>query len=51
VVSNPPWDLRLSRGAEDSWEDLGRFLREELGGGEAWLLSGNPEMNKHLGLR
>lgn len=51
VVSNPPWDLRLSEGAEESWEAMGRFLKREAGGGTAWLLSGNPDVTRGLRMK
>jgi hypothetical protein len=51
VVSNPPWDLRLSEGAAESWEALGRFLKREAGGSEAFLLSGNPDVTRGLRMK
>jgi 23S rRNA G2445 N2-methylase RlmL len=39
--------------AASAWEDLGYFLRSHKGRGEieAWVLSGNPEATRNLGLR
>ncbi len=58
VVSNPPWDLRLGEylgpdtpDAAESWASRGRFLRSRCAGGEAWLLSGNSDLTRHLRLR
>jgi hypothetical protein len=51
VVTNPPWDLRLSEGAEESWEALGRFLRREAPGANAWTLSGTPALTRGLRMR
>ena len=53
VVSNPPWGVRLSEDMHDSWEALRVFLRENCPPGRttAWILSGNKEATKHLGLR
>ena len=31
--------------------DLGRMLRERCGGWTLWLLSGNPELTRHLRLK
>ncbi len=53
VYVNPPWGDRL--GEEDdlvaSWRDLGSFLRTRCGGAKAFVLSGNPELTRHLGMR
>lgn len=55
VVVNPPWDRRLSDGDGSSaaWEDLGRFLKGSAGaeGLDAWVLSGNKELTRHLRMR
>ena len=52
VVVNPPWGERLAE--EDvvqSWRDLGRFLHERCKGSTAFVLSGNAELPRLLGLR
>uniref|UniRef100_A0A8J9TBQ4 Uncharacterized protein n=1 Tax=Phaeodactylum tricornutum TaxID=2850 RepID=A0A8J9TBQ4_PHATR len=52
VVSNPPWGVRLTEDMSESWESMRIFLRECCPSGtEAWVLSGNAEATKHLGLR
>jgi putative N6-adenine-specific DNA methylase len=54
VISNPPWGLRLDEElAAESWSILGDFLKRECRapGNEAWLLSGNRELTRHLRLR
>jgi len=52
VVTNPPWGVRLTQDMHESWEALRVFLRENSPPGtEAWVLSGNKEATKHLGLR
>lgn len=52
VVTNPPWGVRLTEDMEESWESLRTFLRSNCPAGtEAWVLSGNKESTKHLGLR
>jgi len=48
VVVNPPYGVRLEPGA--AWRQLGGWLRG-LPGGTAWVLSGDPELTRHLGLR
>ena len=51
VVTNPPWGERLTDDMHESWEDLRVFLRETcLPRTEAWILSGNADATKHLGL-
>ena len=53
VVVNPPYGERLGEGDElaTSWRDLGAFLREQCPGAWAYVLSGSPELTRHLGLR
>ena len=33
------------------WLELGHFLHGQCTGASAWILSGNPELTRHLGLR
>jgi putative N6-adenine-specific DNA methylase len=53
VVVNPPYGERLGTGDDlvGSWRALGRFLHERCAGAVAWVLSGSPELTRHLGLR
>ena len=61
IVSNPPWGVRLSEDMDISWEALRTFLRsdssivpksnDDTNQSEVWILSGNAEATKHLGLR
>jgi 23S rRNA G2445 N2-methylase RlmL len=54
VVTNPPYGERLTADAqqlEASWQALGRFLHTQAAGATAWVLCGNPELTRHLGLR
>lgn len=54
VVANPPYGERLGDDEEDlaaTWHDLGTFLHERCAGAEAWVLSGNKELTRHLRLR
>lgn len=54
VLCNPPYG---SRHRDDdpalaaSWQSLGQFLAAECDGATAWVLSGNAELARHLGLR
>ena len=52
VASNPPWGGRLSGGEDlsSSWRSLGTFLRR-CPGAAAYILSGDPGLTRHLGLR
>jgi putative N6-adenine-specific DNA methylase len=53
VFCNPPWGERLGEGEDlaQSWRDLGKFLHERCAGAKAFVLCGNPELTRHLGLR
>lgn len=53
VVCNPPWGERLGAGEDlaQSWRDLGAFLHRCPPGCRAFVLSGNAELTRHLGLR
>jgi putative N6-adenine-specific DNA methylase len=51
VVCNPPWGGRLDdRSPERAWHALGTFLRR-CQGADAWVLSGDAKLTRHLGLR
>ena len=53
VVANPPYGERLGTDADlvDSWTSLGNFLHRRCAGATAWVLCGNPDLTRHLGLR
>ncbi len=53
VVTNPPYGIRLEDGPElhQSWRQLGSFLHRCAKGTSAWVLSGNRETTRELGLR
>jgi putative N6-adenine-specific DNA methylase len=52
VVVNPPWGERLGGGDDlvASWRAVGTFLRR-CPGARAYVLSGAPELTRHIGLR
>ncbi|MBI2921039.1 MAG: RNA methyltransferase [Planctomycetes bacterium] len=52
VFTNPPYGERLGEGEDlvDSWKALGNFLHR-CPGAAAFVLSGNAELTKYLGLR
>ena len=54
VVTNPPYGDRLQ--ADDgtlnaSWQALGHFLHRECEDATAWVLCGNADLSRNLGLR
>lgn len=53
LVTNPPYGVRLGeeREVEELWRSLGNVLRRRFLGWEGWLLAGDPELAKRLGLR
>ena len=54
VVTNPPWGERLQADDEQltaSWRALGTFLHARCAGANAYVLCGNAELTRHLGLR
>ena len=53
VFCNPPWGERLGEGEDlvQSWRDLGKFLHERCVGAKAWVLCGNADLTRYLGLR
>jgi putative N6-adenine-specific DNA methylase len=36
---------------DESWRSLGQFLHEQCGGASAYVLCGNPDVTRFLGLR
>lgn len=53
VVVNPPYGERIGEGddLEQSWLDLGAFLKARCQGATAWVLAGTPELTRLLRLR
>ena len=53
LVTNPPWGERIGEGEElrASWEALGHLLHQRARGCTAWVLSGNAELPRLLGLK
>ena len=54
VVCNPPYGDRLAADPEalnGSWDALGQFLHRECHGAIAWILCGNADLTRNLGLR
>ncbi len=52
VVSNPPWGLRMDQeDLEQTWRQLGQFLKSNCGGATAWLLSGDAAITQPLRMK
>jgi 23S rRNA (guanine2445-N2)-methyltransferase len=53
IVTNPPYGERLGNPAELAalYRELGDALKRRAAGATAWLLVGNPELAKSIGLR
>ena len=54
LVTNPPYGERLEQDVErleESWRHLGNLLHERCGGARAYVLSGDPDLPRFLGLR
>lgn len=53
VVCNPPWGLRLGdeAGARELVQAFGDFLKNKCAGSRAWLILGDRELLKYVGLR
>jgi 23S rRNA (guanine2445-N2)-methyltransferase / 23S rRNA (guanine2069-N7)-methyltransferase len=52
VVTNPPYGERIGSesGLAEAYGELGRVLRERFHGWQAAILSGNPDLARHLGM-
>ncbi len=52
MIINPPYDERLeSRNIDLFYEMIGNKLKQQFAGYQAWILSGNVEAIKHVGLK
>ena len=53
LFTNPPWGERLGEGEEleQSWRDLGDLLRRAFSGSTAFVLTGDPDLPRLLGLQ
>lgn len=52
IITNPPYGVRLENiEFKDVYKKLGDRLKKEFGGWECYLLSGEAELTKHLGLK
>ena len=53
ILCNPPYGARLPGGTqvEAFYREMGEALKKRCGGWTAYLLSGNPAVTRHLGLK
>ncbi len=52
IVSNPPYGVRLTSDQQTAfYAALGDALKQRFQGWSAWLLSADPELPRHIGLR
>lgn len=52
IITNPPYDERLELlNAEKFYKEIGHRLKRKYTGSEAWILSGNIDAIKRLGLK
>lgn len=53
VVTNPPYGARLgeSEALGDTWYALGQWAKANVGGGTAWILSGEPSLTRNLQMK
>jgi putative N6-adenine-specific DNA methylase len=49
IITNPPYGLRIHSG--DIYKELGDFLKQQCGGSTAYILCGDIESTKHIGLK
>lgn len=51
LLFNPPYDERLSIDMEEFYKSIGDALKQRYSGSTAWLITGNLEALKNVGLR
>ena len=51
LLFNPPYDERLEIEMEDFYKSIGDSLKQRYSGSTAWMITGNLEALKHVGLR
>ncbi|WP_124979800.1 THUMP domain-containing class I SAM-dependent RNA methyltransferase [Nonlabens xiamenensis] len=51
LMFNPPYDERLSVDIESFYAEIGNALKQRYTGSTAWMITGNLEALKHVGLR
>tara|TARA_B100000700_G_C15012947_1_gene841888 strand:- start:1039 stop:2163 length:1125 start_codon:yes stop_codon:yes gene_type:complete len=53
IVCNPPYGKRVGDEAQlpTLYKELGNFCKTKASGWDLWLLNGNPELSKYLGMK
>lgn len=51
LMMNPPYGLRIGDNVEELYREVGNTLKNNFSGWTAWILSGNPEAMKQVGLK
>lgn len=53
IVCNPPYGKRIGDEISliEMYKDLGRFLKEKASGWQFWMLSGNKNLSKYIGMK
>lgn len=52
IITNPPYNVRIkSDDINALYSKIGAFLKHKCAGSNAWILSGNPEAVKSIGLK
>jgi len=53
ILCNPPYGVRMAGGAdaEAFYRAMGEAFKKRCRGWTAWVLSGNPEVTRHIGLK
>ena len=51
LMFNPPYDARLSVQIDEFYKKIGDTLKQRYAGSTAWMITGNLEALKHVGLR
>ncbi|MGQ3013214.1 MAG: THUMP domain-containing class I SAM-dependent RNA methyltransferase [Flavobacteriales bacterium] len=51
LMMNPPYGLRIGDNVEELYQNIGSTLKNQFSGWTAWILSGNPEAMKQIGLK
>jgi putative N6-adenine-specific DNA methylase len=52
IITNPPYDIRIkAEDVEKLYDQIGTKLKHSFSGYEAWILSGNVEATKKIGLK
>ncbi len=51
LMFNPPYDARLSVQIDEFYKNIGDTLKQRYAGSTAWMITGNLEALKHVGLR